>query len=127
LTEIEKRSQGRRSEIFVVTPALTSSRAGHWASDVDAAMEEARQRMELSLQALDEAGLPARGHVGDPDPTVALEDALRVFAADEVIIATLPPDRSPWLEHGVVERAREETDLPVTHVVVDLEAEGRSA
>ena len=65
------------------------------------------------------AGLRARGQVGDPDPNVALEDALHVFAADEVIIAVLPPDLSLRLEHGVVERAREETDLPVTHVIVD--------
>lgn len=122
LAEI-KSSRGRRGEILLVTPALTSSRAAYWASDVDPAMEEARQRMELSLQALEEAGLRARGQVGDPDPNVALEDALRVFAADEVIIATHPPEHSRWLEHGVVERAREETDLPVTHVVVDLEAE----
>lgn len=123
LAEIKNRSRGRRGEILLVTPALTGSRAAHWASDVDPAMEEARQRMELSLQALEEAGLRASGQVGDPDPNVALEDALRVFAADEVIIAAHPPERSRWLEHGVVERAREETDLPVTHVVVDLEAE----
>lgn len=123
LAEIQDRSRGRPSEILVVTPALMGSRAAHLASDVDAATAEARQRMELSLQALEEAGLRARGQVGDPDPNVALEDALRAFAADEIIISTNPPDRSHRLEHGVVQRAREETDLPVTHVVVDLEAE----
>jgi GABA permease len=92
-------------------------------------MEEARRRMELSLHALAEAGLRARGQVGDPDPNMALEDALRVFAADEVIISTLPPDLSRGSEHGVVERARQETDLPVTQVVIDPEVgdETRSA
>lgn len=129
LAEIESRARGRESEILLVTPALTGSRAARWASDVDAATEEARRRMELSLRALEKAGLRARGQVGDPDPNVALEDALRVFAADEVIIAVLPPDLSLRLEHGVVERAREETDLPVTQVVVDPdpEASTRSA
>jgi hypothetical protein len=120
LAEIQNRSRGRRSEILVVTPALMGSRAANLASDVDVATAEARQRMELSLQALDEAGLRARGQVGDPDPNVALEDALRIFAADEIVISTHPPDRSHRLERGVVQRAREETDLPVTHVVVDL-------
>jgi hypothetical protein len=48
---------------------------------------------------------------------------LRGFAADEVVISTHPPHRSKWLERGVVERARKEIPLPVTHVVVDLEAE----
>jgi hypothetical protein len=46
-----------------------------------------------------------------------------VFQADEIVISTHPPERSHWLERGVVERARDEIDLPVTHVVVDLAAE----
>ncbi len=121
--EIKSRSRGDWSEFLLVTPALTGSPAARWTSDVDAALEDARQRMELSLRALEEAGLRARGQVGDPDPYVALEDALRVFAADEIIIGTLPPDLSPALEHGVVERVRQETHLPVTHVIVDPEAE----
>lgn len=124
LKEIGNRCRGRESEILVVTPALASSRAAHWASDVDEAIELARQRMELSLIAIDQLGVKAKGEVGDSDPNVAIEDALRVFAADEIMISTHPPDRSRWLEHGVVDRAREEIDLPVTHVVVDLSAEG---
>jgi hypothetical protein len=71
-----------------------------------------------------EAGLRARGHVGDHhEPNASIEDALREFPADEVIISTHPPERSRWLEGGVVERARREVPLPVTHVVVDLDAE----
>jgi hypothetical protein len=123
LEEIRNRTRGRRSEILVVTPALTASRAAHWASDVDEAMELARQRLELSLIEVEQQGLRATGEVGDSDPNVAIEDALRAFAADEIVISTHPPDRSRWLEQGVVDRAREQIDLPITHVVVDLEAE----
>jgi hypothetical protein len=123
LEEIRNRARGRQTEILVLTPALASSRAAHWASDVDEAIEQARQRMELSVLAIEEAGLSARGEVGDSDPNVAIEDALGDFAADEIVISTHPPERSRWLEHGVVQRARDEIDLPVTHVVVDLEAE----
>jgi hypothetical protein len=54
---------------------------------------------------------------------MAIEDALRGFPADEIIISTHPPDRSHWLEQGVVEKAKEQIDLPITHVVVDLTAE----
>ena len=121
--EICNRARGRDSEILVVTPALASSRAAHWASDVDEAIERARQRMELSLIEIDRLGLKAKGEIGDSDPNVAIEDALRVFPADEIVISTHPPERSRWLEHGVVERARDEIDLPITHVVVDLERE----
>ena len=125
LREIQNRSRGASTEILVITPALVGSRAAHWSSDVDEAIELARQRMELSLQAIQEAGLRARGKVGDSEPNVAIEDALADFPADEIIISTHPPDRSRWLEGGVVERAREEIELPVTHVVVDLDAEAR--
>lgn len=122
LEEIRRRCRSRDCEILVVTPALTGSRASHWASDIDEAIELARQRMELSLIAIDQLGLKAKGEIGDSDPNVAIEDALRVFPADEIVISTHPPHRSRWLEHGVVERAREEIDLPITHVVVDLSA-----
>ncbi|HEY1284677.1 MAG TPA: hypothetical protein VGF04_01195 [Solirubrobacterales bacterium] len=125
LEEIRNRSRGGGTEIMLVTPALPTSRAAHWASDVDAAIEEARQRMELSLIEIERSGLRARGEIGDSDPNVAIEDALRAFPADEIVISTHPPERSHWLERGVVEKAREEIELPVTHVVVDLEAEAR--
>jgi hypothetical protein len=128
LNEIRNRSKGRESEILVVVPALTSSWREHWASDVDTAIEEARQRLEVSLQTMEMAGIKARGEVGDHhEPNASIEDALRVFPADEVIISTHPPDKSRWLEQGVVERAREEIPLPITHVVVDLEAEAELA
>lgn len=123
LAEIRNRCRGRSSEILVITPVLPSSRASHWASDVDDAIEAARQRMEISLIEIGRLGLEARGEVGDSDPNVAIEDALRAFPADEIVISTHPPQRSHWLERGVVERARREIDLPVTHVVVDVAAE----
>ncbi len=128
LDEIEDRCRGRRSEILVVVPALTASQLEHWASDVDGAIADAQRRLDASLKAMDGAGLNARGHVGDHhEPNASIEDALREFPADEVIISTHPPERSRWLEGGVVERARREVPLPVTHVVVDLEAEATAA
>jgi len=127
LEEIRRRCRDRRSEVLVVTPALVASRASHWASDVDEAIELARQRMELSLIAIRGEGIRARGEIGDSDPIVAIEDALRAFPADEIVISTHPPQRSRWLEREVVERAREQVDLPIEHVVVDLEAERTSS
>jgi GABA permease len=126
LDEIRNRCKGRRSEILVVTPAITSQ-VKHWVSDTDAAYEDADERRAASVEAIRSTGLEARGRVGDSDPNVAVEDALREFGADEVIISTHPPERSRWLERGVVEKARREIDLPVTHVVVDLEAEAATS
>jgi len=73
------------------------------------------------------AGVLARGEVGDADPIQAMEEALRTFGADEIILSTHPPGRSNWLEKGVVGRARESFDVPLTHVVVDLEHEREQA
>lgn len=123
LREIRHRCRDRRAEVLVITPALVESRASHWASDIDEAIELARQRMELSLIEIRRLGLKARGEIGDSDPNVAIEDALRIFPADEIVISTHPPERSRWLERGVVDRARERIDLPIAHVVVDLTAD----
>ena len=128
LAELENRCKGRNTEILVVVPALTSSPLEHWASDVDRALDEARERLDASLAAMERTGLRARGYVGDHhEPNSSLEDALRDFPADEVVISTHPPDKSRWLERGVVTRARLEVPLPITHVVVDLEAEAAPA
>ena len=108
--------------VLVVCPALNSP-IRHWASDEDHARAEAQKRLDGSLAALAQAGVAARGEVGDADPIQAMEDALRTFGADEIILSTHPPGRSNWLEKGVVGRARELFDLPLTHVVVDLEHE----
>ena len=51
------------------------------------------------------------------------EDGVRKFGPDEIIISTHPEGRSHWLEAGVVSRARDRFAVPITHVVVDLEAE----
>ena len=124
LDELKSRSGTGESEIYVVVPALTASRLEHLAHDVDAAIEEARHRLEDSLAGMAAAGLSARGQVGDHhDPMTAIEDALAEFPADEVVVSTHPQNRSKWLEGGVLERARTEIPLSVTHVVVDLDAE----
>jgi hypothetical protein len=68
-------------------------------------------------------GLDATGEIGDGDPVQAIEDAVRTFQPDELIVSTHPAGRSHWLERGVVEKARELFELPVTHVVVDLDAD----
>jgi hypothetical protein len=123
---ILERSLDVREEVLVVTPALNSP-LKHWVSDEDDARAAAQERLDQSLARLAEAGVEARGEVGDGDPVQAIEDALRTFGADEIIISTHPPGRSNWLERGVVEKARERFPVPIRHVVVDLEREGSNA
>jgi hypothetical protein len=128
LDEIRQRVSGEgRSEILVVTPPLARSAAQHWSSDIDEGIADAQQRMEASVATMRQAGLNVTGQLADHhDPNQAIEDALGEFAADEVIISTHTPKRSRWLESGVVEKARSELPQPITHVVVDLEAEAEA-
>ena len=119
---IKEKSEGVHEEVLVVCPALNSP-LRHWASDEDAARAAAHQRLEASLARLREFGVSARGEIGDAEPLQAMEDALRTFGPDELIISTHPEGRSHWLERGIVEQARERFAVPITHVVVDLEAE----
>jgi hypothetical protein len=120
--EISSRSQGYDEHVLVVTPAL-NSHLRHWASDEDNARVEAQKRLEASLERLRAGGIDAKGEVGDAEPLQAMEDALRLFGADEIIISTHPEGRSHWLEKNIVETARQRFAVPITHVVVDLEAE----
>jgi hypothetical protein len=119
---IREHSEGSRAEVLVVSPALNTP-LKHWTSDEDAARNAARERLDRSLARLRDAGVDARGQIGDGEPLQAMEDALRTFGADEIIISTHPEGRSHWLERGVVARARERFAVPITHVVVDLERE----
>jgi hypothetical protein len=125
-SEITQRSGSRRTELHVVIPAL-NTKVKHWTNEEDDARAAAQQRLDTLLGRLRAEGLEAGGDIGDADPVQAMEDALRLFPANEVIISTHPPGRSNWLEREVVERATERFDLPVTHVVVDLEQERAGA
>jgi hypothetical protein len=119
---IRERSTGYRAHVLVVTPALNSP-LKHWTSDEDEARAAAQDRLDRSLGRLREAGIDTRGEIGDGEPLQAIEDALRTFGADEIIISTHPEGRSNWLERGVVSGARERFAVPITHVVVDLDRE----
>ncbi len=126
LNAIRDQVDGSRASLLVVAPAL-NGQVKHWTSDEDEARVAAQERLDASLAALRLAGLEASGEIGDDDPLQAIDDALRTFAPDEVIISTHPEGRSNWLERDVVTHARERFALPVTHVVVDLDAERRAA
>ena len=112
-----RKAEGVTEDVLLVCPAL-NSKLRTWTSDEDGARAAAQERLGECLARLRDAGVSARGEIGDGDPLQALEDALRTFPADEIVVSTHPPGRSNWLEQGVVDNARMRFDVPVTHVVV---------
>jgi hypothetical protein len=123
---IAQQGKGKSSQVLVVSPALNTP-LRHWASDEDPARAQAQERLDRSLARLEQEGIQARGEIGDGDPLQAIEDAMRTFGPDEIIISTHPEGRSNWLERGVVTGARERIAVPIHHVVVDLDAEREEA
>ena len=119
--ELRKRLAGADRgdvDVEVLAPVLTS-RAHYAVSDIDHELQQARTRLERSLAWASAHGITAHGRVGDPSATTAIEDELRDFGADEIIVVTHP--RESWQERDEVERLRRELDVPVTQVSVEAD------
>jgi hypothetical protein len=76
---------GSPSDVRLLVP-VPSHRLDRWLSAEDDARHEAEARLARSAGVLVAAGLPVSGSVGDADPAQALEDELRGYAADEVVL-----------------------------------------
>jgi hypothetical protein len=122
--QVEELVGRRDTSIHVVSPALTESGFQHAAGNVDDAMAEARERLDTSLDEIRRSGADVSGAVGDSDPLLAIEDSLRAFPADEILIVTHPDDQGRWLEDGVFDRARAKVEPPITHVVAERDRSG---
>jgi hypothetical protein len=101
--------------------AVASTQPGfldRWASDVRASRAEAQHKLAITMASLSAENLRARAEIGESDLTVAVEDALRDYPADEVILATGPDDE----DHAGTEAAAELRDrlsVPFEHLVVN--------
>jgi hypothetical protein len=88
---------------------------------------EARARLASMLDRLHAAGLLSSGMIGDPDPYTAVMNALELFRVDDLVISTLPGERSGWMRSNLIERVQSTTSAPVEHVVVDPQASTTAA
>ena len=82
----------------------------------DAGDEAAQRVLDEALPRLSEAAAsPVSGSIGDPEPLMAIEDAVNLGNYDEIIVSTLPTRISRWLKLDLVSKTRA-LGLPVTHV-----------
>ena len=109
---------GGEAEVRVVAPASALSPLQWLASDEDEARGEATEIARSAEKAAKPEAGRVEAEVGDADPVQAIEDALRQFPADEVLVVTRPGDEAGWLEQDTAEEASERFGIPVTHVVV---------
>lgn len=108
---------GRDAETLVIAPASGISRLDWLTNAEDDARSDAAERADKLVEATPSGDVESR--VGDSDPVKAIEDALRTFPADELIVVTLPDEDASWLEKGSAGTALSRFSLPVTHLVAD--------
>jgi hypothetical protein len=106
LDRIRRRAQKGAASFLIVAPQ----------SD-DADHPEAERRLRRALAELRGEGIDAHGQVVHPDPFTAAMHATQDERVDEIIVSTFPGQRSGWLRRDLVGRLRQETKLPVEHVV----------
>ena len=117
-----KRQEAGDARFHLVVPSTTPK---HGNIIYDEAVRDAAQvRVDLALGYMQSQGMQASGEVGDADPFTATTDAIADIRPDEVIVSTHPVTSSGWLRRDLVERIRGATDVPVEHVVTDLDREG---
>ena len=105
---------GEEARIRVVAPASKVSRLEWLTNDEDRARVDAGERARTAADALDAEAEP---EVGDVDPVQAIEDALRTFPADEILLVVPAEDEEHWLERGAAADAVEELGVPLTRLV----------
>jgi hypothetical protein len=110
--------------VTVLAPVNTPS-AGYVVYE-DTRRASAGRRLDRTLAALREAGIPAHGLVVEADPGDAVRDAFGMLdpKPTDVILSTHPVEKSGWLRKNVVDRVRAAAgDVPVEHVVVEVGGE----
>jgi hypothetical protein len=121
----ESHKDDRPFEVFVICPQ-NQPRAGSVIYDVSV-RSAVENRLKMTIAQLRDVGIHAEGEIMDPDPFAATMDAVEEFQPDQIIISTHPETRSGWLRKHLVDRVEEEVEVPVEHVVVDLDADRAEA
>jgi hypothetical protein len=118
LRDAVREHAGGEAEIRVVAPASDVSPLQWLASDEDDAREKAAGVATEAAESVEQEASRTEAEVGDTDPVQAIEDALRTFPADEVLVVTRPEDDASWLEQDSAQEARERFGVPVTRLTV---------
>ncbi|MBA3432743.1 MAG: universal stress protein [Actinobacteria bacterium] len=118
---VKRRAEQGAIKVHVIAP-VTQPREGYVVYR-DSRRAAAGRRLDRTLAALREAGIPAHGTVVDDDPLSAAKDALASEDIDEIVVSTHSETRSGWLRKNLVEEIRRAAgNRAVEHVVVDAAA-----
>jgi hypothetical protein len=99
------------------SPPATAGGSGHDHAADDVGLATARWRLRTAVDRLREAGVQAEGHIGHPDPFTAVTRLVADEPFDEIILSTLPPKISRWLDADLPQRLERRLGIPVTTLV----------
>ncbi len=116
--EVETHTGGGDPKVRIIFPAFTGSPLHHAMGDVDEAIAISSKRVDEQLRETSGLSWDVETSIGDSDPVIALQDGIRAFSPDEVLIVTRPDEQAGWLEDDFFERAQAGEHPPMTHVVV---------
>jgi molybdopterin-guanine dinucleotide biosynthesis protein A len=119
LEAVRERVEEGVSDVAVVAPQ-NQPMAGQIV-DRDEVREAAQSRVEVTQAILKEFGIDSVGAVMDPDPALALDDAIRAFEPREVLLSCLYDTRFGFTRKDLVEWAKQRFELPITHIPVRIE------
>lgn len=102
------------AEVMVVAPALHKNALRFWVSDADEAIAKADDVSHQSVEQLGADGVSASGDTGESDPDEAIEDALKTFAADRILIFTHPDSEQRYKEDVDPDELQQRYGVPVT-------------
>jgi nucleotide-binding universal stress UspA family protein len=111
-TTVRERIATGEWTFHVVVPLTPVPHGAVWEEGESA--QAAQGRLAAFLGVLRNQGVEADGEIGDRDPVQAVRDVLRTNAVDEIILSTLPPGASRWLQMDVPSRLARAVDVPVT-------------
>ena len=83
---------------------------------------DAERRLRRALAELRGSGIEVHGWVAHPDPFEAAMQEIQEERIDEIIVSTFGPEKSGWLRKDLVQRLKDETGLPVEHVMSTVAA-----
>jgi hypothetical protein len=107
-------------EVMVVTPALQPSALKFWLSDADDAIERAKRTERETVERLAQEGVSVDdSEVGESDPEQAIDDALRLFPADQILVFTRTEDEQQYREDIDPALLERRFKLPVRHATVE--------
>jgi hypothetical protein len=89
--------------------------------DAEEIYEAALSRLEVTAAVLDDFGIEATATVLDPDPSLALDDAVRAYRPAEILISCLAETRFGLTRKDLIAWATDRFDAPVEHIPVRIE------